>query len=250
MARGVTTTWISSEPALQAYLLGMVPFEAALTLQRRLLYEVAAEDGPPAIILCEHSPLITVGRQGSRAHLRFEPNDPQRAPWDVRWVNRGGGCLIHVPGQLAIYPILPLHRLRLGVLEYAARLSGAIAAVLGDFSLRHQVRASASGVWVGDRPVALLGLAVRSWITYYGAYLNIHPYLEPFRLLSVTGGGSEPMTSLERERHGPVRPGMVRQRLLEHFAASFGFSRTTTFSDHPCLAAAPQRCQRQPSGVG
>jgi lipoyl(octanoyl) transferase len=239
MSRGATTTCTSSEQALQAYLLGSVDFEAALSLQRRLHYEVSG-GAAAALILCEHPPLITVGRHGSRAHLRFEPHE-RAIP--VRWINRGGGCLLHTPGQLAIYPILPLDRLGLTVPDYLYTLGAVLQDVLLDFSVRHQVEATENAVWVGGRPVAVLGIAVRNWVSYFGAYLNIHPYLDPFRLLTCTAGGSEPMTSLERERHGPVRPALVRQRLLEHFSARFGLSRTALFSSHPALDSMQQRRQ-------
>src|SRR2546425_3979032 len=83
--------------ALQVYLLGLVEFEAALNLQRRLVYEVSGNRDSAALILCEHPPLITVGRQCSRAHILKEADDLTGRRWPVRWVNRGGGCLLHQP---------------------------------------------------------------------------------------------------------------------------------------------------------
>ena len=100
-----------TDSALQVYLLGTVDFEAALTLQRRLVYQISGERSLAALILCEHPPLITVGRKGSRAHILCGPEELCARRWPIRWVNRGGGCLLHLPGQLAVYPILPLDRL-------------------------------------------------------------------------------------------------------------------------------------------
>jgi lipoyl(octanoyl) transferase len=222
---------------LQPYLLGCVDFEAALSLQRRLVYEVASDRRQAALLLCEHSPpLITVGRQGSRTHILCDPEELRAHQWRVRWVNRGGGCLLHVPGQLAIYPILPLDRLGLGVQAYLERLQEVVAATLADFSLRAETRAGRPAVWVAGRPIAGLGIAVRDWVAYYGAYLNINPALDRFRLVSCGGSERVPMTSLERERRGPLRPALVRERLVEHFAARFGFDQTVFFSDHPSLS--------------
>ncbi len=246
MARGADSRWEHAEPSLQAYLLGTVDFDAALRLQRRLHFEVTGDRATAALLVCEHPPLITVGRHGSRAHIRFEPQELQSRQWPVRWVNRGGGCLLHVPGQLAIYPILPLDRLCLNVPDYLQQLGAVLAAVLDDFSVRSEVRASEGGVWAGTRLVAGLGIAVRDWVSYFGAYLNLHPCLDPFRYIHCAGS-AEPMTSLERERHGPVRPAMVRQRLLEHFAARFGLTRTMLFTDHPLLQGLQERCQQPAS---
>jgi lipoyl(octanoyl) transferase len=246
MARGGTTTESALEPGLHAYLLGAVDFEAALRFQRRLHYEVAAEPSQAALVLCEHPSIITVGRQGSRAHIRVEPRDLESRRWSIRWVNRGGGCLLHLPGQLAIYPILPLEPLRLNIPDYLHRLGETLCDLLKDFSIRGEPRITESGVWVRGRLIAAFGVAVRNWVTYFGAYLNVQPCLDPFRVLSLTAGSEEPMTSLERERHGPVRPALVRQRLLEHFGSRFGFARTAFFSDHPALRGFQQQYQMAP----
>src|SRR3984957_11678561 len=78
---------------LQAYLLGTVDFEAALVLQKRLVYDISGNRSQAALILCEHPPCITVGRQGSRAHILYEPEELHQRRWPIRWVNRGGGWL-------------------------------------------------------------------------------------------------------------------------------------------------------------
>ena len=108
-------------PLLRVFLLGQVEFERALALQRALVYQATQEPETVAILLCEHPPLITVGRQGSPAHIRFSPEELQARRWPVRWVNRGGGCWLHLPGQLAIYPVVPLPRHGLGVRTYLTR---------------------------------------------------------------------------------------------------------------------------------
>jgi lipoyl(octanoyl) transferase len=226
----------AADVALQAYLLGSVDFEAALAFQRRLVYHVSGDRDSAALVLCEHPPLITMGRHGSRAHLLAEPEELRSRRWQVRWVNRGGGCLLHLPGQLAVYPVLALDRLGLGVQDYLGRLQDVVVAVLDDFGVRGDTRAGQAGVWVGPRLVAAVGVAVRDWVTYYGAFLNVNPPLHPFRLVRATPFGDGVMTSLERERRGPLRPALVRERLLEHFAARFGFLRTSLFSDHPSLS--------------
>ncbi len=217
-------------PALQTYVLGRVEFDALLALQRRLVYEVSGGHSP-AVILCEHEPVLTVGRHGSRAHIAIDERDLQLHGWQVRWINRGGGCWLQAPGQLAIYPIIPLrhHHLRLGA--FLRLLQQAIAATMADFTLEARVQPGSLDVWVGDRPIACVGVAVRDWVTYHGAILNIDPDLVPMRNVR-TGKDHPPMTSLERERRGRVRPGMVRQLLLEHLAARLGFDRTVLFTEH------------------
>ena len=226
---------------LQIYLLGSVGFDAALSLQRRLAYQVAGDRSTSAVILCEHPPLITVGRQGSRTHFRCDPEDFRARRWPIRWVNRGGGCLLHLPGQLALYPILPLDRLGLGVQAYLDRLNEVILSLLSDFDICGDSRPGQAGVWVGARPIAAIGVAVRDWVTYYGMFFNLNPDLIPYRQVRWGGPNTEPMTSLERERHGRLRPSHVRERLLDHFVARFPCARISLFSDHPSLRRRPSR---------
>src|SRR5262245_15396510 len=223
------------DTVLQVYLLGPVDFDAALTLQRRLAYEVGGDRRQAALVLCEHPPLITVGRQGSRAHILCDPDELRARQWPVRWVNRGGGCLLHAPGQLAVYPVLALDHFGLTVPAYLERLHAALVALAADFTVAAETRPDRPGVWAGGRLLAGVGVAVRDWVTYYGAVVNVNPALGLFRLVQCGGMGEPPMTSLERERRAPVRPSLVRERLVEHFTARFPVGRTAFFSDHPAL---------------
>jgi len=155
--------------------------------------------------------------------------------WPVRWVNRGGGSLLHLPGQLAIYPIVPLDQRGLGLAHYLESLHHVLQGVLDDFGVVGLTRPNQSGIWVGRRQIAGVGVAVRDWVTYFGAVLNINPDLFPFRIIRSDPQQLEPMTSLVRERRGPLRPSLVRERLLEHFTTIFPFERSAMFTNHPLL---------------
>jgi lipoyl(octanoyl) transferase len=229
-----------SELALQVYLLGTVDFEAALQFQRRLHFEVCDRRIAAALVICEHPPIISVGRLGSHAHIR---GDDGIAELPRRWVNRGAGCILHMPGQLAVYPIFPLDRLGLDIAGYMARLGQTCLGLISEFSLRTVPHADATGVWVGNRLIAALGVAVREWVTSFGAYINIQPELDLYRFVQTVPMRWDAMTSLECERRGPVRPAMVRQRLVEHFQTAFGFGRVVLFSDHPALAGSVERAR-------
>src|SRR5207245_1077105 len=135
----------------------------------------------------------------------------------------------------AAYPILALDRLGLGLQDYVERLQAVVVAVLADCRVRGETRPGRPGVWVGGRLIAGVGVAVRDWVSYYGVVLNVNPDLKRYRLVRCGGAAEEPMTSLERERRGRLRPALVRERFLEHFAARFPFARTALFSDHPAL---------------
>lgn len=233
-----------SSSVLRVYLLGVVEFEEALSLQRKLAFEASGERDSAALVLCEHPPILTVGREGSPSDIRCDFQELHARGWPVRWVNRGGGSLLHLPGQLAIYPVLPLDRRHLGLTDYLERLHRILVAVLDDFSVMGVTRPEHPGVWAGRRHIASVGVAVRDWVAYFGAYLNINPDLLPFRIVRTGPNEREPMTSLVRERRGPVRPALVRERLLDHFTAAFPFDRTALFTHHPCLGSHPARAGR------
>lgn len=234
---------------LQVYLLGCVGLDSLMRLQRRLHFEISGDRRQAALIVCEHPPTITVGRHGSRCHIHLEPEELHRRGWPIRWVNRGGGCILHVPGQLALYPVLPLDQLGRDINSYLHQLGESIRDLLGDFSIQAGVRVDEHGVWAGTRLLAAVGVSVRDWVSGHGAFVNVHPALDLFRHVSTVAGVSDdpqPMTSLERERRGPVRPSLVRERLIEHFRARFGFARVALFSDHPALHGAGRRAAPTP----
>ncbi len=220
---------------LSIYLLGTVDFETVQTLQRKLVEQIRAQRRSAALLLCEHPLLITVGRHGHPGQIHADPDELAARRTPLRWVNRGGGCWLHLPGQLAFYSILALDHFDLGLEAYRERLQQVVVNLLDDFQIAGQMRSGQPGVWVGPRPVACVGLAVHDWVVYYGGVFNLNPDLGPFRTVQCGSLGDGPMTSLVRERRGPVRPGLVRERFLEHFQTVFPFDRVSLFFSHPLL---------------
>lgn len=226
--------------ALQAYLLGRLGFDDLLGLQRRLVYEVGGDRDTGAVILCDHPPGITVGREGSRAHIRPSPEDLLARGWPVRWVSRGGGTLLHLPGQVACYPVLALDRLGPNPARYLIELQIIVVDLLREYSLRAEPDAERPGVRVGGRRIAHVGVAVRNWVSCFGIVLNLDPDLEPFHDVHCDGDPL-PMTSLQRETPARVRAAGVRQRLVDLVAARFGFARVSLFHSHPGALPRPSR---------
>ena len=223
-------------PPLETYLLGMVDFEDAQSLQRRLVYDLG-ESGGAALILCEHPPTISVGRAGSRAHIR--PDDQYLRSLDIRthWVNRGGGCVLHLPGQVAAYVLMPLHRLGLDVRTYVDGLHRAAIATLAEFDLSGAAKPDAPGVFLGHSRIASVGIAVNRWIAYHGLTLNVGPYLEPFTLLDEPGPGDYKIhqTSMEARRQRPAPMSQVREALIRNLEATFGLERHHVYTQHPLI---------------
>lgn len=229
-------------PPLEVYLLGTIELEDALRLQRRLVYDLG-ERGGAALILCEHPPTISVGRTGSRAHIR--PDDAQLKAWGLstRWVNRGGGCILHLPGQLSFSLVMGLQSAGLNLKGHLDRVSGALIGLLAEFELRGQVRSEVPGIYLGPSRVASLGVAVNRWIAYHGGTLNVATYLDPFdQVLDERGPGGHPLrqTSMEAWRQRPTPMSKVRESLIRHVELQFGLERHHLYTDHPLIRRKPR----------
>jgi len=235
--------------AVEAYLLGLVDFEACLNLQQRLVYELSGrDDGQIGLIICEHPSVITVGREGSRGHVRFDPEELAARGLSVRWVNRGGGCLLHAPGQLAIYPIVPLSWHGFSVGEYLARLQRGLIDTLADVGIAAQTRPGRMDLWGRTGQLAAVGVAVKGWTTYHGAYINVAPSMHPFQEIISDPASRSSMSSLAMERPQGVRMSTVRESLVRHLTQAFGCWRHHLYTSHPLLAAVPPT--RRASKVG
>lgn len=233
---------MNPHPMLAVYLLGEVPFSEVQSLQRRLAYDLG-DGGGGALVLCEHPSIITVGRSGSRAHI--VPDDDWLRAHDVRtrWVNRGGGCVLHLPGQLAGYAVLPLDRMGIDLLGHLDRLTTTVLATLDEFQLSGRTVPGAPGVFLQRSRVASLGIAVNRWISSYGFTINVGPYLGPFRLLAEPGPGGTPLhqTSMEAHRQRPASMTAVRAALIRQFEAAYGFRGHHLYTTHPMIRGKARR---------
>ncbi len=178
-------------PPLEVYMLGLVDFSEVQQLQRRLVYELGEQPGA-VLVLCEHPPTISVGRSGSRVHIAPDDDELRAMDIKVHWVNRGGGCVFHLPGQLAAYLALPLETFGLSLQDYLDRLHTAILLVMEEFDLTGTLRPDLPGVFSGEMRIATVGVAVTRWIAYHGLTLNVGPYLELFDVLDEPGIGKAP----------------------------------------------------------
>ncbi len=219
--------------ALEVFLLGVVEFDAALFLQERLMMDVAQrDDGHGVLLVCEHPPLITIGREGSHAHLRCDAEELTARQMEVRWLNRGGGALVHVPGQLALYPILPLTHRGLGLAAYRERLEQAILDSCRELRIRAWRKPSDAGVFCRSGKVASVGVAVRQGVGSHGLFVNVNPRMDAIQLVR---SGDCRASSLAAERGVPVSMATIRESLIRRLAARLDYDRYHLYTGHPLL---------------
>jgi lipoyl(octanoyl) transferase len=230
---------------LQAYLFGQIDFDACLALQQRLVYEASGSvERQITLLICEHGPLITVGRSGSRMHIQLNSDELASEQLDIRWLNRGGGCVLHSPGQLAIYPIVPLERFSWTVGECLSRLEQGLLNTLRELGIHGTKRPGWPGVWGRTGQLAAIGVAVKSWTSYHGAFLNVSPAMRLVRRVWTDFLENSPLSSLMVERQGSVKMTAVRAGLVRHLAESFGIEHYHLHTSHPLVAQPPQRTRK------
>jgi len=223
------------ESSLEVHLLGLVDFEAAQFLQEKLIYEISGrDDAQAALLICEHPPLITVGREGSRSHIRCDDDELTARMLDVRWVNRGGGAIVHTPGQLAVYPIVPLARRSLGLLQYRELLRDTVVDVCRDQKLTAEFQPDRSGVYCRTGLLAQFGIAVKRWISYHGLFLNVAPDLSWSRLAQ-SRDQSRPLTSLQAARGRQMEMNTIRESVIRHLSSRLGYERLHLYTGHRAL---------------
>ncbi len=223
-----------SDP-LEVHLLGLVDYDAALFLQERLVYETSGrDDRTGALLICEHPPLVTIGREGSRAHLRVEDREFIARQLEVRWTNRGGGCLVHCPGQLAVYPVVPIDRICIRPADYIGRLIEAVIDLCTELRVPAWPSEDGRGVSCRLGRFASIGAAVRAGVTYHGMFVNVAPPMDLIRLVE-NGPRGERQTSLSAQRARATEMHAVREGLIRHVSGVLGYSQHHLYTGHPLL---------------
>lgn len=177
---------------------GIAPYTVVHQRQHVLVAARIAEEIPDTLLIGEHEPVITLGR-GSHPENILEPGILPVLP-----IERGGDVTYHGPGQLVVYPIIKLKAGRRDLHGYLRVLEEIIILTLRSCGAEGFRVSGKTGVWVrepasGDpRKIASIGVAVKQWVTYHGAALNIQPDMSHYRLIQPCGFSSDTMISLSQ----------------------------------------------------
>lgn len=195
--------------------LGRRGYRETWELQRALHARVAAGEEPETWIVVEHEPVITLGRNASRANVL----DPRGI--EIVEIERGGDVTYHGPGQLVVYPIVRLARFR-EVVPLVTALEETILASLASFGLEAQTRAEHRGVYVGRNAIAAIGLAVKRMASLHGISLNANVPLDYDRLITPCGMPEFGITSISRELGREITWAQARDAFFAAAADRFG----------------------------
>ncbi len=186
----------TSRDTLDVRWLGRIGFQEGLALQNALVLQRRDNEIPDTVLLLEHEPVYTIGRTRDRSSLL----DPEQLPHELVEINRGGKATYHGPGQLVGYFILDLHQHGRDLHALLRMLEGLVIDFAHTLGVKDaQRREGLTGVWVGERKLASIGVGVRHWISMHGFAINICGDLSPFGAIIPCGIDNVTMTSIAHE---------------------------------------------------
>lgn len=202
--------------------LGRVPYDAGVRLQEAVRLQVRRREAPERLLLLEHPPVYTLGRNAEAGDVLADPGWLERLGIAVHESDRGGQATYHGPGQLVGYPILDLSPDRRDVRRYVIDLSEVLVRTLRALGVEARSRpAPHVGVWVGEAKIASLGVHLSRWITTHGFALNVSTDLGHFAGLVPCGMPGIALTSVERLTGRRLAPAEVAPLLAARFAEVF-----------------------------
>ena len=215
--------------------LGRIDYASGLALQKQLVEARHAGAIGNTLLLLEHPPVLTLGRNSDRANVLVSDEFLAYRGVEIHEINRGGDVTYHGPGQLVGYPILDLRSFtvgdsskRLGAVDYVRLLEEVMIRACADFGVRTQRIAGRTGVWtlaggaVSEKKIAAIGVHISRGITSHGFAFNVTTDLRDFELIVPCGISDRTVTSLELEADADVQPAATMENVANSISRHFG----------------------------
>ncbi|MBL7013104.1 MAG: lipoyl(octanoyl) transferase LipB [Candidatus Marinimicrobia bacterium] len=197
--------------------LGISPYKNVWTLQKELQQKRIDGKIDDTLILVEHEPVYTLGKNANKNHL-LQNRDKSV---EVYSIERGGDITFHGPGQLVCYPILDLSNYKKSVSWYMSTLEQVIIDTLGSFNISANRNDGLTGVWVNDEKIAALGVRISRWVTMHGFSLNVNPDLRFYDGIIPCGIFEHGITSMETILDQPINISQVKATLIQNINDQF-----------------------------
>jgi len=177
--------------------LGILDYQEALKLQFEYLEKRISGEIGDTLLLLEHTPTITIGRNGNKENLLISEKILDQKNIKYYEVNRGGDITYHGPGQLVCYPIIDLKDHTKDVHKYLRTLEQIIIELLSEFDINAKRIEGLTGVFVKRSKIASIGVGIKRWVTFHGLSININTDLSYFDLIVPCGLNNNPVTSIK-----------------------------------------------------
>ena len=210
--------------------LGRIRYAEALQLQKRLVELRYEQRIGNTLLLLEHPPVLTLGRNSNRANLLASKELLARRRVELHEINRGGDITYHGPGQLVGYPILDLRSFtpRLGAVDYVRLLEEVLIRACASYGVLTQRIPKLTGVWtqpggsIPEKKIAAIGVHISRGITSHGFALNVTTDLRDFELIVPCGIADHGVTSLEFEINSATHAVPTLEQTVNTIARHFG----------------------------
>ena len=215
--------------------LGTIRYREAWDYQEKLYAELqqkkfaGLKHFPGYLLFCEHPPVFTLGKSGSRENLLINEQLLAQRGIEFYHINRGGDITFHGPGQIVGYPILDLEQLGLGIKSYIDKMEEAVILVLKEFGLEARRLEGATGVWLDPeipakaRKICAIGVKAGRHITMHGFAFNVNTDLSYYQYINPCGFIDKGVTSMEKELGTVQDFGKVKEMLRLKLAETMQF---------------------------
>ena len=207
----------SKQLEIQILDLGQKPFKDVWSLQKKMQLQRINNDIGDVLILVEHDPVYTLGKNANPDHL-LQNRDRSI---DVFNIERGGDITFHGPGQLVGYPILDLTNYKKSVSWYMRSLEQLTINVLNEFEISANRVEGLTGVWVGDEKIAAQGVRLTKWITMHGFSININTDLSFYDGIIPCGIFNHGVTSMKEVLNRTQKMEKVKSLVIDKFNQIF-----------------------------
>ena len=193
--------------------LGRMSYNSAWDIQKEYHKKVVSGKEPDTLIIVEHDPVYTLGKNTNDNHLLQSASEEIQ----VFRIERGGDITFHGPGQIVVYPILDLNRFVKSVSWYMRTLEKIIIDTLSDFEIKAGLKDGLTGVWVGDEKIGAQGVRISRWVTMHGLALNVNTDLRYFDGIIPCGIFDYGVTSMEKLMGRKQDINKVKNTIIKYF---------------------------------
>ncbi len=204
--------------------LGTIDYKEAWELQQRTFELRTKNEIDDILYLLEHPHTYTLGKVADKNNLITTDAVLKEKQISVYDIDRGGDITYHGPGQIVGYPIIDLKNWKQDTHEYLRNLEEVIISVCKDYGIETERNPKYTGVWVGNRKIAAIGIKVSRWITMHGFAFNISTDLGLFDGIIPCGIKDKEVTSLSKELGRKIELDEVKEKLLFHFIRLFDYT--------------------------
>ena len=197
--------------------LGLCAYDEVWNLQKEIQAQRIAGESEDTLLLVEHEPVYTLGKNADKNHLlQHYPDNVQ-----IFQIERGGDITFHGPGQLVGYPILDLHNYKKSVSWYMRSLEQVIINTLQKYGIKGEQKEDLTGVWIKDKKIAAFGVRISRWVTMHGFALNVNTDMKYYEGIIPCGILEYGVTSMEKLLNHEVNMKDVKNTLISSFKNVF-----------------------------